>query len=199
VRSLFKQLWTWLVLSALALAATVWWALIRPRRRNARTARDHNGASVTTPATAARRLLPQAVQRRPAEPKPARAATGTTTARSGATDSATRAGATGSTTRAGGTGAADARGKATAEPRGDVGAVWHAPTATAQSIEEGPYPGSAIPIQGGAAPSPEFVVKGNQDSMLYHTPESPFFGVTRAEIWFRSEADAQRAGFAAWR
>lgn len=67
------------------------------------------------------------------------------------------------------------------------------------TFEEGPYPGSAVPASGGAAPSEEFTVKGTEDSKLYHTKESPFYGVTRAEVWFRNEADAQRAGFSAWR
>src|SRR6056297_1852900 len=35
-------------------------------------------------------------------------------------------------------------------------------------------PGSAHPLDGGAAPSQEFTVKGNADSMLYHPPSSPF-------------------------
>lgn len=62
----------------------------------------------------------------------------------------------------------------------------------------GPYgPGSAAPLAGGAAPS-GFAIKGNSDSMLYHSPESPYYGRTVAEVWFRSEADAQRAGFTRW-
>ncbi len=66
------------------------------------------------------------------------------------------------------------------------------------AFEEGRYPGSAKPGRAGTAPTAEFTVKGDEDSMLYHTAESPFFGVTLAEVWFRSEADAQRAGFTAW-
>jgi large subunit ribosomal protein L17 len=31
--------------------------------------------------------------------------------------------------------------------------------------------------------------------MLYHTPDSPFYGRTTAEIWFASEAAAEAAGF----
>ncbi|HEY0638840.1 MAG TPA: hypothetical protein VGD67_14415 [Pseudonocardiaceae bacterium] len=65
--------------------------------------------------------------------------------------------------------------------------------------EDGPYPGSARPTRSGAAPTAEFTVKASEDSKLYHTAESPLFGITRAEVWFRSEADALRAGFAAWR
>jgi hypothetical protein len=71
--------------------------------------------------------------------------------------------------------------------------------AMAPSHEEGPYPGSALPGTDGAAPTEEFTIKGDQKSMIYHTGESPSYGATRADVWFRSEADAQRAGFTAWR
>ena len=58
--------------------------------------------------------------------------------------------------------------------------------------------GSAEPLADGAAPSEEYVIKGNADSMLYHTTASPYYGRTIAEVWFRTEEDAQRAGFTAW-
>ena len=38
-------------------------------------------------------------------------------------------------------------------------------------------------------------VKGNMDSMLFHSPESPHFDATVAEICFETEADAKAAGF----
>jgi hypothetical protein len=65
----------------------------------------------------------------------------------------------------------------------------------ASKITAGPYPGSALPVAGGDAPAAEFIIKGNADSMLYHTKESPFFSVTTAEVWFKSTADAEKAGF----
>ena len=40
-----------------------------------------------------------------------------------------------------------------------------------------------------------FPVKGNADSMLYHTPESPFYGRTKAEVWFTTADAAEAAGF----
>jgi hypothetical protein len=64
---------------------------------------------------------------------------------------------------------------------------------------EGAYPRSALPAAGGAAPSAEFTVKGNESSMRYHTPESPSYDATTAQVWFRTEDDARRAGFAPWR
>ncbi|MGL5808669.1 MAG: hypothetical protein ACRCYQ_01845, partial [Nocardioides sp.] len=43
--------------------------------------------------------------------------------------------------------------------------------------EPGPYgEGSATPLDGGATPHESFTIKGNQDSMLYHPPESPYYG-----------------------
>ncbi len=62
----------------------------------------------------------------------------------------------------------------------------------------GPCPGSALPLDDGSAPSPEFVVKGNVGSMRSHSSGSPYFGRTRAEVWFRTEGDALAAGFRPW-
>ena len=46
------------------------------------------------------------------------------------------------------------------------------------------------------AEAPEgFDIKGNEDSMKYHTPESPYYGATIAEIWFKTVEDAEAAGF----
>ena len=65
--------------------------------------------------------------------------------------------------------------------------------------DAGPYgPGSALPGDHGAAPSDEYTVKGNADSMLFHTIASPYYGRTIAEVWFRTSDDARRAGFTAW-
>ncbi|MEU8221217.1 hypothetical protein [Kribbella sp. NPDC048915] len=50
----------------------------------------------------------------------------------------------------------------------------------------------AVPHQG---PPDGFTIKGNGQSMLFHTPDSPYYGRTKPEVWFRTEADAERAGF----
>lgn len=50
----------------------------------------------------------------------------------------------------------------------------------------------AVPHQG---PPDGFTIKGNAQSKLFHTPDSPYYGRTRPEVWFRTEADAERAGF----
>ncbi|GGM52495.1 hypothetical protein GCM10012275_24340 [Longimycelium tulufanense] len=59
-------------------------------------------------------------------------------------------------------------------------------------------PNSAPPNPDGSAPSPDFRVKASASSMLFHTPDSPYYARTRAEVWFRSTEDAERAGFRAW-
>lgn len=50
-------------------------------------------------------------------------------------------------------------------------------------------------FRGAEAPSEDFTIKGNEDSMKYHTPESPWYDRTVAEVWFNSEEAAQAAGF----
>jgi len=57
--------------------------------------------------------------------------------------------------------------------------------------------GSVDPLSDGSMPV-GFDVKGNADSMLYHSPESPWYGRTKAEVWFRDEETAAAAGFARW-
>jgi uncharacterized membrane protein ArfC len=57
--------------------------------------------------------------------------------------------------------------------------------------------GSAQPADDGSGPA-GYDVKGNGDSMLYHTPKSPYYGRTRAAVWFDSESSAEAAGFTRW-
>ena len=62
----------------------------------------------------------------------------------------------------------------------------------------GPYPGSVLPKANGRAPHSSYRVKGNTRSMRYHTMQSPYYERTKAGVWFRSTADAERAGFEPW-
>ncbi len=48
------------------------------------------------------------------------------------------------------------------------------------------------------AVAPGGEIKGNRDSMLYHTVDSPWYGRTKAEEWFATEAEAKAAGFTRW-
>jgi hypothetical protein len=66
-------------------------------------------------------------------------------------------------------------------------------------LNAGPYgPGSGKPAGDGSAPSTDFTVKGKESSKLFHTQKSPYFTRTKADVWFKSEADAEGAGFQAW-
>ena len=56
--------------------------------------------------------------------------------------------------------------------------------------------GSAAPPADGSAPV-GFEIKGNADSMLYHVPGSRYYKATKAEAWFATAEDAERAGFSA--
>ena len=49
----------------------------------------------------------------------------------------------------------------------------------------------------GENPPEGFDIKGNADSMKYHTTESPWYGRTIAEVWFNSTDAAEAAGFVA--
>ncbi|MDO5662211.1 MAG: 50S ribosomal protein L4, partial [Brachybacterium sp.] len=40
-----------------------------------------------------------------------------------------------------------------------------------------------------------FDIKGNEDSMKFHGPDSPWYGRTKAEVWFRTAEAAEAAGF----
>ncbi|HEX7825731.1 MAG TPA: hypothetical protein VF477_12565 [Mycobacterium sp.] len=67
-----------------------------------------------------------------------------------------------------------------------------------ETEEAGPHgPGSAKPGAAGSGPE-GWTVKGNEDSKLYHSPESPSYGRTIAEVWFRDVETAEAAGFNRW-
>jgi large subunit ribosomal protein L22 len=60
----------------------------------------------------------------------------------------------------------------------------------------GEYAGSAMPDEDGNAPE-GFEIKGNAQSMLYHTPDSRYYKATKAEVYFDSVDSAEAAGFSA--
>ncbi len=81
------------------------------------------------------------------------------------------------------------------EPDDDVPA-----DATAAGFEPAPSPygpGTALPLEDGSGPA-GWDIKGNAGSMLFHTPDSPSYADSRAEVWFESEHTARAAGFAHW-
>ena len=65
-------------------------------------------------------------------------------------------------------------------------------------VDEGPYGRGSVKA-GPRGKGPDgWTIKGNEDSMLFHTPESPWFKRTRAEVWFFDEESAVAAGFTRW-
>lgn len=68
------------------------------------------------------------------------------------------------------------------------------------AIEDGfaaaEYAGAVLPDADGNGPDTH-PIKGNADSMLYHTPESRYYKVTKAEVWFDTVESAETAGFSA--
>src|SRR3954471_17561182 len=80
-----------------------------------------------------------------------------------------------------------------AEAATKVAAKKAAPAPVA--VEAGPYGAdSAAPEAGGAAPE-GFPVKGNEDSKKYHEPDGQWYDSTVAEVYFRTAAAAEAAGF----
>ncbi|MEI2820561.1 MAG: 50S ribosomal protein L4 [Marmoricola sp.] len=61
-------------------------------------------------------------------------------------------------------------------------------------VEADEFAGSAKPLADGAAPA-DYDVKGNKDSMKYHEPGGRWYDATVAEVWFKTAADAEAAGF----
>lgn len=56
-------------------------------------------------------------------------------------------------------------------------------------------PGSVLPKSDGHAPAADFAVKATLTGRRYYTEGSANFGETRADVWFRTESDAEKAGF----
>lgn len=70
---------------------------------------------------------------------------------------------------------------------------------SAEEPPAGPFgPGSALSRVDGGSPSPEFEIKARTSSMVFHTPNSPFYERLLPQVWFRTEEDAKRAGFTSW-
>ncbi len=59
----------------------------------------------------------------------------------------------------------------------------------------GKYDGSHVLLEDPSQAPEGFPIKGNEDSMKYHTPDGQWFETTTAEVWFDSEESAQAAGF----
>jgi uncharacterized membrane protein ArfC len=66
-------------------------------------------------------------------------------------------------------------------------------------VEEPPYGDGSLRLAVASADAPSgYTIKGNEDSMLYHSAESPTYTRTVAEVWFRDVETAEAAGFNRW-
>ena len=82
------------------------------------------------------------------------------------------------------------------QPDPEVVSATAAADAVVATIEPAQFGSeSALPLEGGAAPSGEYTIKGNADSMLYHRPDSYVYDRTIAEVWFTTAEAAEAAGF----
>ncbi|GAA0923970.1 hypothetical protein GCM10009554_02410 [Kribbella koreensis] len=77
----------------------------------------------------------------------------------------------------------------------DAGSATGEVQAKAEPVPPGRYGEGSADAVAHQGPPDGFTIKGNAQSMLFHTPDSPYYGRTKAEVWFRTEADAERAGF----
>ena len=74
-----------------------------------------------------------------------------------------------------------------------------ADTDVVEIAEEAPFGAGSVRLVSGSRTGPSgYTIKGNEDSMLYHTTESPSYEQTIAEVWFKNVDDAERAGFQRW-
>ena len=80
-------------------------------------------------------------------------------------------------------------------PAADAPAA-EAPAEESTSTADAPYgEGSHAPLADPSEAPEGFPIKGNEDSKIYHVPESPHYGRTVAEVWFATPEAAEAAGF----
>jgi large subunit ribosomal protein L4 len=61
-------------------------------------------------------------------------------------------------------------------------------------VAEAPFEGAAAALEDGSAPA-GYEIKGKSDSKKYHAPGGRWYDNTTADVWFKSAADAEAAGF----
>jgi uncharacterized membrane protein ArfC len=67
------------------------------------------------------------------------------------------------------------------------------------TVPPAPYgPGSAQATPDGGGPA-GWLVKGHSETRLYYTPDDPTYDSTVAQVWFKDQDSAVRAGFTPWR
>jgi uncharacterized membrane protein ArfC len=77
--------------------------------------------------------------------------------------------------------------------------VTETATGATAPVAQPPYGEGSVRLAVASADAPSgYTIKGNEDSMLYHSPESPTYKRTIAEVWFRDVETAEAAGFNRW-
>jgi hypothetical protein len=86
------------------------------------------------------------------------------------------------------------------------GGVWRAPasktgksaseyeTTKIPTVTDAPYGRGSVRAGAGRSGPSGWLIKGNEDAKAYHTPDSPSYGQTVADVWFRSEDRLERLG-----
>ena len=69
---------------------------------------------------------------------------------------------------------------------------------SADDLPAGPHGRGTIKAYADGTGPAGWAIKGNENSMLYHTVDSPNYGATIAEVWFVDEETARQAGFKRW-
>lgn len=85
-----------------------------------------------------------------------------------------------------------------ARTAGAAGAAGTAATFAGSTSEDRPYGVGSVRVEAGTNAPQGYTVKGNENSMLYHTPDSPSYAQTIAEVWFKDEESALHGGFTPW-
>ncbi|UNB53748.1 hypothetical protein [Mycolicibacterium sp. YH-1] len=89
--------------------------------------------------------------------------------------------------------------KPTATPTATPAKAAAAAPETQPASEPEPYGAGSVRLAVASADGPSgYTVKGNEDSMLYHSSESPSYRQTIAEVWFLDVESAEAAGFNRW-
>ena len=61
-------------------------------------------------------------------------------------------------------------------------------------VVEAEFPNSAAPLEDGSAPT-SYEIKAKTDSKKYHAPGGRWYDNTTPDVWFKTAADAEAAGF----
>jgi hypothetical protein len=65
-------------------------------------------------------------------------------------------------------------------------------------LEKEPYGAGSIRVSARTAAPVGYTIKGDKDTGLYFTLDSPEYAEIEAEVWFADERSAQKAGFLRW-